>query len=193
VADLRQALIDGSGDAKAVNTIFDQVVYGTARIDDRVADIDVQEVLPQAGVSWQDGKPAEADQKALDQQIARQRAQWKKAHPDARPGSGGPFPWHSTVTVLRDGARVPETLRVTFADGSHEDVGWNDDRRWARFDFTKPSKVVSAELDPGQQVYLDADKLNDSYATRPDGAASRRWTADVAALLQTLYSTLVTL
>jgi hypothetical protein len=97
------------------------------------------------------------------------------------------------VTVLRDGAPVPETLRVTYADGSHEDVRWNDDRRWARFDFEKPSKVVSAELDPAQQAYLDANKLNDSYATKPNGAASRRWTADVAALLQTFYSMLVTL
>ena len=193
VADLRQALVDGSGDTKAVNEIFDQVVYGTRHIDDRVADIDTYEVLPQAGVSWKDGKPVEADQKALDKQIAKRRADWKKTHPDAKPDSGGPFPWHSTVTVLRDGAQVPETLRVTFADGSHEDVRWNDDRRWARFDFEKPGKVVSAELDPAQQAYLDANKLNDSYATKPNGAASRRWTADVAALLQTFYSMLVTL
>lgn len=192
VADLRQALIDGSGDAKDVNEIFDEVVYGTAHIDDRVADIDTHEVLPQAGVVWKDGKPM-ADQAALDKQIARQRADWKKAHPDAKPGSGGPFPWHSTVTVLRDGARVPETLHVVFADGSHEDVRWNDGRRWARFEFEKASKVVSAELDPAQQVYLDANKLNDSLSTKPDGAASRRWTVDAAALLQTLYSMLVTL
>jgi hypothetical protein len=158
-----------------------------------VTDIDVQEVLPQAGMSWRDGKLVDADQKALDKRIAKQRADWKKAHPDAKPGSGGPFPWRSTVTVLRDGARVPETLRVTFADGSHGDVRWDDDRRWARFDFTKPDKVVSAELDPERQVYLDANKLNDSFATKANGAASRRWTADVAALLQTFYSMLVTL
>jgi hypothetical protein len=192
VADLRQALVDGTGDAKDVNEIFDQVVYGTAHVDDRVADIDTHEVLPQAGVTWKDGKPV-ADQTALDKRIAKQRADWKKAHPGAKPGSGGPFPWHSTVTVLRDGARVPGTLRVTFADGSHQDVRWDDDRRWARFDFEKASKVVSAELDPAQQVYLDADKLNDSLATKADGAASKRWTADATALLQTLYSMLVTL
>lgn len=193
VADLRQALIDGSGDAKAVNEIFDQFAYGTAHVDDRVADIDTREVLPQAGVAWKDGTPVEVDADALDKQIAKQREDWKKAHPKAKPGSGGPFPWHSTVTVLRDGAPGPETLRVSFADGSHEDVRWNDDRRWARFEFEKPSKVVSAELDPQRQAYLDANKLNDSYATKPDGAASRRWTADVAALLQAFYSMLVTL
>ncbi|MEY2152656.1 M1 family metallopeptidase [Rhodanobacter sp. 115] len=193
VADFRQAMIDGSGDAKDVNEIFDQFVYGTKHIDDRVASIDTRQVLPQAGVTWKDGKPVEADGTALDKQIAKQESDWKKAHPKAKPGSGGAYPWHSTVTVLRDGAQVPELLRVTFADGSHEDVHWNDDRRWARFDFVKPGKVVSAELDPQQQVYLDANKLNDSYATKPNSAASRRWSADVAAVLQAFYSMLVTL
>ena len=193
VADLKQALVDGTGDAKDVDEIFDEVVYGTVSIDDRVADIDTHEVLPQAGVSWHDGKLVAADQSVLDEQIEKRRAAWAKAHPDARPGVGGPFPWHSTVTVFRNGARVPETLRVTFADGSHQDLRWDDDRRWARFEFEQADKVVSAELDPAQQVYLDADKLNDSLATKTDGAASKRWTADAAALLQTLYSLLVTL
>jgi hypothetical protein len=53
--------------------------------------------------------------------------------------------------------------------------------------------VVSAELDPTQTVYLDANKLNDSYASKPDGSAARRWAADAAALLQNLYSLLGTL
>lgn len=193
VADFRQAMIDGSGDAKDVNEIFNQFVYGTKHVDDRVADIDTRQVLPQAGVTWKDGKPAEVDGSSLDKQVAKQESDWKKAHPKAKPGSGGAYPWHSTVTVLRDGAQVPELLRVTFADGSHEDVHWNDDRRWARFDFVKPGKVVSAELDPQQQIYLDANKLNDSYASKSNGAASRRWTADVAAVLQAFYSMLVTL
>jgi hypothetical protein len=69
---------------------------------------------------------------------------------------------------------------------------WNDDRRWARFDFVKPSKVVSAELDPDLHNQAGCDKLNDSY-DQPNGAASRRWTADVAAVVQTFYSLLGTL
>ena len=116
-----------------------------------------------------------------------QAGDWAKAHPKAKPGSG-PFPWTSTVTVSRDGAQVPQLLRVKFADGSSEDVKWNDDRRWARFVFTKPAKVISAALDPEQKVYLDSNKLNDSLTTKADGTASRRWSADVASLLQTFYA-----
>jgi hypothetical protein len=186
-ADLRATLIDVSGNAKAVNEIFDQYVYGTARIDDRVASIDTVEVLPQTGSVLKDGKRTEFNSSELDKQIDKQREDWAKVHPKAKPGSG-PFPWSSTVTVSRDGAQVPQLLRVTFADGSSEDVKWNDDRRWARFDFTRPSKVVSATLDPEQKIYLDANKLNDSLTTKADGTASRRWSADVASLLQAFYA-----
>ena len=193
VADFRAALIDSSGNAKDVDAIFNEYVYGTAFIDDKVSDIDSYEVLPQVGVTWKDGKQVEVVASELDKQVDAQRSAWDKAHPNAKPGAPGPFPWHSTITVRRDGVAAPELLRVTFEDGTHEDVTWNDDRRWVRFDFVKPSKAVSAELDPEHHNLLDRDRLNNSQTTEPDGAASRRWTADVAAALQTLYSMLVTL
>ncbi len=186
-ADLRATLAEVSGNAKAVDEIFDQYVYGTAHIDDRVASIDTVEVLPHAGNVLKDGKRTELDSDALDKQLDKQREDWDKAHPDAKPGSG-PFPWRSTITVIRDGAPVPQVLRVTFADGSSEEVHWNDNRRWARFDFTKPAKAVSATLDPEQKVYLDANKLNDSLTTKADGTASRRWSADAASLLQVFHA-----
>jgi hypothetical protein len=186
-ADLRATLAEVSGKPKVVDEIFEQYVYGTAQIDDRIASIDTAEVLPQAGSTLKDGKRSELDSDALDKQVDKQREDWDKAHSDAKPGSG-PFPWHSTVTVRRDGVPVPQLLRVKFADGSSEDVRWNDDRRWARFDFTKPSKVVSAVLDPEQKIYLDANKLNDSRTTKADGSASRRWSADAASLLQVFYA-----
>ncbi len=192
VADLRAALIDVSGKPGVVNQVFDQVVYGTAWVDDAVTAIDTEEVTPQAGTFRKGGQRSELDTAALDKRLDKQRADWKKVHPKAKPGEG-PFPWRSTVTVRRYGAGAPQTLRLTYADGSHEDLHWNDARRWVRFVVTKPSKVVSAELDPAQTVYLDANKLNDSYASKPDGSAARRWAADAAALLQNLYSLLGTL
>jgi hypothetical protein len=193
VADFRAALIDSSGNAKDVDQIFNNYVYGTGVMDDRVDAVDTHEVLPQAGVFWKDGKETEVVAADLDKQVDKQRDDWKKAHPNAKPGDPGPFPWHSTVTVVRNGIAAPELLRVTFEDGTHQDVTWDDDRRWARFEFTKPSKAVSAELDPDVHNLLDANRLNNSVTNNPDGAASRRWTADVAAVLQTFYSMLVTL
>ena len=94
---------------------------------------------------------------------------------------------------MREGAAVPQILRVTFAGGSHVDVRWDDDRRWARFVFTGDTAAVSAELDPEHKILLDDNKLNDSRTTKAYPSASRRWTADLAALLQSLYACLVTL
>ncbi|WP_241762665.1 M1 family metallopeptidase [Dyella ginsengisoli] len=192
VADLRAALIDVSGKPEVVNQVFDQTVYGTAWVDDAVTSIDAERVQPLAGSFVKDGKRTEDDASARDETVDQQLAQWKKQHPEARDGQG-PYPWRSTVTVRRYGASAPQTLRLNYADGGHEDIAWNDQRRWARFVVTRPTRVVSAELDPQHTVYLDADKLNDSYATKANGAASRRWAADAAALLQNLYSLLGTL
>jgi len=193
VADLRKTLIDVSGNARAVNEVFDQFVYGTAHIDDRVDAIDNQEVTPQAGSWVKQGKREELSSDDRDEQVEKQRDAWKKSHADAKDSGPGPFPWRGTVTVVREGAPVPQVLRVTFADGSHEDVRWDDDRRWARFVFTRPTKVVSAELDREQKIHLDANKLNDSRTVKSDASASRRWTADAAAVLQAFYAFLVTL
>jgi len=193
VADLRKTLIDVSGNARAVNEVFDQFVYGTARIDDRVDAIDNQEVMPQAGSWVKQGRRIELASDVRDEQVEKQREAWKTSHPQAKESEPGPFLWRGTVTVVREGAPVPQVLRVNFADGSHEDVRWDDDRRWARFVFTRPTKVVSAELDREQNILLDANKLNDSRTVKADASASRRWTADIAAALQAFYAFLVTL
>lgn len=187
IADLRASLIDSSGDAKDVNEIFNQYVYGTAHIDDRVSSIDTTEILPQTGSWLKAGKRSVVTSDAVKKQVATQRTAWAKAHPKAKPGTG-PYSWRSTVTVQRDGASAPQLLRVKFADGSSEDVHWNDDRRWARFFFTKPSKVVSATLDPDQKMLLDGNKINDSRTVKANGAASLRWSTDVASLVKVFYT-----
>lgn len=189
VADLRDALIAGTGQARVVNDIFARYVFGTDSIDDRVSNIDTREVLPAAGSFVRNGKRMEVSKEQHAKDIAKQRTAWHKAHPKAKHGSG-PFPWLSTVTVTRHGAPVPQLLRVKFADGSQRDLHWDDGRRWARFDFSAATKVVSAELDPERKILLDANKLNDSRTVEANGAASRRWSADAAALLQVLHSLL---
>lgn len=193
VADLRATLVDVSGNARAVNEIFDQFVYGTVRIDDRVASIDTSRVLPEAGSWLKNGQRSELTDDDRYEQVAKADEAWKKSHPDVGRTKPGAFPIRSTVTVVREGAAVPQILRVTFAGGSHVDVRWDDDRRWARFVFTGDTAAVSAELDPEHKVLLDDNKLNDSRTTKADASASRRWTADLAALLQSLYACLVTL
>ncbi|MDA3914474.1 M1 family metallopeptidase [Oleiagrimonas sp.] len=190
-ADLRDALAEGTGRPKLVDQIFASQVYGTRKVDAKVVSVDSSEQVPRPGTEMKDGKRVTVTAKTVDKQISDARAAWKKIHKNAK--YGGPYPWHTVVTVRRTGAPIPQTLQVKFADGSEKTVQWTDHSRWKRFDFDQPTKAVSAELDPKHKVLLDADKLNDSYAVKADGSASRRWSADAQALLQSFYTFVGTL
>lgn len=190
-ADLRAVLAEVSGKPELVDSVFAAQVYGTRRVDDRVVDLHSVSLAPRAGSYVENGKRITRTDDEVDKTIKAARKAWEKQHPDAK--VGGPYPWRSYVTVMRDGAAMPETVKVTFADGSTRTVEWNDGSRWKRFHWDAPSKVVSAELDPQHKIFLDDDVLNNSYAVKPDRAASRRWTADFASLAKSLYTLMVTL
>jgi hypothetical protein len=184
VADLRDSLAEASGQRALVEQVFDTQVYRTARVDDRVATLTSDEETPQPGTG--------RSEKDNDRDIEATRAKWSKAHPDVKAGAdakaGGPFPYRTTVVLRRRGAPVAQTLVVRFADGSEERVVWNNDERWQRYSWVKPVKAVSAELDPQQVHYLDANMLDNGRTLEADGAPARRWSLDFAALLQLILS-----
>ncbi len=190
-ADLRVVLENHTGKPRLVDAVFATQVYGTRRVDARVVDVHSVELAPRAGSYVEKGKRVTRTGREVAENVEAARKAWKKQHPEAE--HGGPYPWRSFVTVKRDGAPMPETLKVTFADGSTETVQWNDGSRWKRFTWDRPTRVISAELDPGHKNLLDANKLNDSYAVKADDAASSRWTADFAALVESFFTFLVTL
>ena len=191
VADLREALADGSGERAAVEEVFAKQIYAASRVDDRVASIASAEVLPLAGTRLEKGKRVEETQAALDARIAKTREDWKKANPNAKEGNG-PYPFRTQVTVRRDGASVPQTLVVRFADGSSETVAWQGDEKWRTFSWVKPAKAVSAELDPRRSHYLDVNKLDDSRTLAADRSASTRWASDAMAFVQLILSFIAT-
>jgi len=182
IADLRESLAESSGKRALVEAIFAQQVYATAKVDDRVDAFSSTEELPPAGTRDVKGTWVEESADALAQRIDKQRAAWDKANPNAAKGTG-PFPFRTSVTLRRRGAPVAQTVVVKFADGSSETVLWDDSARWKRLAWVKPVKAVSVELDPQRQHYLDVNKLDDSRTLAANGAASRRWTGDVSAIV----------
>ncbi len=192
VADFREVLSEVSGKRELVERVFAQQVYSVSRVDDRIAKFSSAEVVPLPGVQVENGKHVELTAEQAEEREDKQRKAWEKAHPNAKEGAG-PFPYHTMVTVRRRGADVPQTLVVTFADGSKETVQWRGEERWQTFEWTRPSKAVSAEIDPGGSNHLDVSKLDDSRTLKSDGRASRRWSFDFAAIVQTLISFIATL
>jgi hypothetical protein len=195
IADFREAMAEGTGQRALVERVFAQQVYGVRKVDDRIVDFDSSEHLPAPGlVEWK-GKPVELTQKHVDKAVDDLRERWKKAHPKAKDGEG-PFPYVTRVVVRRSGAAVPQTLLVRFADGSSRTLRWDDAtgaERWARFRLVTRSRAESVELDPENRIFLDRDKLDDSRTREANMSASRRWSADIAASLQSVYALLVTL
>jgi len=151
-----------------------------------------EEEVPEQGTTLVNGKWVEVTKDQAEKLQDDQREAWEKKHPDAKEGTG-PFPYRTTVTLRRYGVSVPQTLVVKFADGSSETAVWDDNQRWARFSWVKPVKAVSAEIDPQHLHYLDANKLDDSRTVKADGSASRRWTSEIAALIELLLSTVATI
>ena len=192
IADLRETLAEVSGQRALVERVFAQQVYAASKVDDRIAEFASDEVLPQPGTQLIDFQRSELDSDAIDEQISATRKEWKKANPDAKEGTG-PYPFLTRVLVARQGAAVPQTLRVIFADGSEETARFDSDQRWQRFSWSKPVRALSAQLDPEQQHYLDVSKADDGRTLEPDKTLARRWSSDAAAFLQNLYALLVTL
>jgi Peptidase family M1 domain len=167
VADFRAVLVETAAERRdVVEQVFRENVFGATVVDDRIDALTSESELSGKDLTFEDGR-------------------WVDS---AKPSDSPPF--RTTVTVRRDGARVPQTVVVRFEDGSTETVRWDGERAWERFTFVKPVKATSAEIDPDQRVHLDVNKLNDGRTLEPRPEASRRWSVDFGALAQVLFSLL---
>lgn len=187
IADLRETLADASGQRALVETVFEQQVYGVNKVDDRVDKFASYEELPQRGTRVDKGKRIEETESAIDERIDALRSAWKKANPNAKKGQG-PFPFRTSVTLRRRGEPVPQTVLVTFEDGSTQTAVWNNKERWQRFTWLTPARAVSVQLDPQRMHYLDTSKLDDSRTLAANPSASRRWGGDFGAIVNILFA-----
>jgi len=98
---------------------------------------------------------------------------WKSAF-----AKKGTVPFDTIVIVHRKGNFVmPVHLQVKFDNGTVENATWDGKDRWHRFEWNKNAKIVSAEIDPTNQVLLDKDRFNNSYLAEPDHKATHKLTA----------------
>ena len=192
IADLRETLSEVSGQRALVEQVFEQQVYATSKVDDRIDKFSSEEQLPQRGTRLVGGKRIEEDQVAIDRRVDALRDAWDKAHPKAKPGAG-PFPYLTSVTVRRRGAAVPQSVLVTFDDGSSETATWNGGERWKTFTWTRPARAVSAQLDPQRKHLLDTSKLDDTRTLAANSSASRRWGGDFSAFANIVLAMIASL
>jgi hypothetical protein len=83
----------------------------------------------------------------------------------------------TTVVVRRLGEAVfPVDVVTTFADGERVVEHWDGVDRWKAYVYERPSRAISAEVDPNRILLLDANWTNNSRTTAPQGPrAATKW------------------
>jgi hypothetical protein len=89
------------------------------------------------------------------------------------PGKHYQGEYRTVVSLHRKGDFVfPVTVEMKFDDGSTIRENWDGVDRWTRYTYVKKAQLLSAEIDPQHQVWLDKDFFNNSYVVANHGAAS---------------------
>lgn len=183
-ADLRDALCDAAPEhAGEIRAWFDQQVYATDVVDDEIDQVDAAEVLPQPGRIAKDGKTVERSVAEVDREIADRRAAFH-----AGSGDAGPFPYRSVIHAQRHAAQVAQTVVVEFSDGSQERLAWPVGERWHRWVFDRAARATQARLDPGGNLLLDVNKLDDGRTREPHRFPAARVAVEATTWVDVLLS-----
>ena len=77
--------------------------------------------------------------------------------------------YYNSVRVDRKGEIVlPTEIEIIFTDGTKKMIEWNGKERSKLFEFESTTRILSAQIDPEQKIYLDIDLNNNSYTWQPE-------------------------
>jgi hypothetical protein len=95
--------------------------------------------------------------------------------------------YNDMVLVRRKGDFIfPVEVEIKFDNGEKVREHWDGKDRWTRFTYLKKAKVVSAELDPDHNVWLDSNFFNNSKTAIAHKGAARKLSNDWLFLTQFL-------
>jgi hypothetical protein len=95
--------------------------------------------------------------------------------PEKTAAKDGNVLYRTYVTVQRKEDFVfPVDVKINFDDKQSVTEHWDGRDRWARYVYDRKAQVVSAEIDPNHQVWLDRDFYNNSYLVEADRRATKK-------------------
>jgi peptidase M1-like protein len=95
--------------------------------------------------------------------------------------------YNTNVVVHRKEDFVfPVDVAIKFDNGETVTEHWDGRDRWVRYSYNKRAKIVSAEIDPGHQVWLDKNFLNNSYTSEAQNGASQKFKTYLVVVTQWL-------
>ncbi|MEL7021318.1 MAG: M1 family aminopeptidase, partial [Bacteroidota bacterium] len=126
---------------------FDQVMYGTEECDYSVAAIQNNPVSQPYGAFGETHDIITNSEHIADSVIT----------------------YRSRVIVHRLGElRFPITVSIQFADGTTRREVWDGQARSHEFSYTGTNRIIAAQLDPDECIYMDKNFLNNSRTLEPD-------------------------
>lgn len=148
-----------------LNWFFDQALYSNATLDYKISNIFCRENKKNKGYDF-DLSVSEKD--SLDSEVNQDSTALVKT--DSLKDSSGtatkieePKIYSSGVNVRRLGEFIfPVEIEVIFANGDTIVEHWDGKALWKKFTYEKPTKLISAELDPQRKIPIDINFTNNS-------------------------------
>jgi hypothetical protein len=157
---------------------FSQVVEASGVLDDAVVAVRSEKLPEPRGVF---------DAKAGRQTVDAREAGRREREADKQ----GTRQYRSTVELRRRGeVALPVVVELSFEGSPPERRTWEGRERWARWEYVRPQRLLSARIDPDRKVPLDASWLNNARRVQPDARAAGAWTARVLFWAQQAFALL---
>ncbi len=140
-----------------LNWYFDQALYSNVVLDYSVDKVLTHEVQSSKGYDFEFSAPASQDSSLTNGHEASANGA------DTAAAQGKPKLYASEVHVRRLGQfKFPVEMVATFANGEKVHESWDGQETWRKFHYLKPTKLVSAAVDPDHKIVLDVNYTNNS-------------------------------
>ncbi len=146
-----------------MNWFFDQFLYGTAAVDYALRTIRISPVYEKGGWYDKDGSKTFIESERIT----------------------GMFRSVVQLERLEEGI-LPMEILVRFDNGEVVTEKWDGKDKIHDLVYEKPSRVVSAWIDPQSKILLDANLLNNSFTLQPSAKPALKWTAKLLFFLGNL-------
>ena len=160
--DFQQVVNEVSG--RNMDWFFEQFVFGARRLDYAVGEIGSRRVSSPFGVFEKNGKPETISRKDAEKMDREREKRGEKSR------------YESWAKIERLGDAVaPQEIGIRFDDGHVERRAWDGAARWVKFEFTRPARIASVELDPARRYQLDLCRANNSRTSRANVSLAIQW------------------
>jgi len=165
-----------------LNWFFEQALFSNATLDYSVDRVFTREAKKGEGYDFKfsvatpdsamsNGKNEPADESTADSVASKSQ----------------PKLYESGVHIRRLGAfKFPVEVVAEFANGEKVREQWDGQELWKKFNYIKPTKLVSASIDPEHKIALDMNYTNNSKAIEAASLGVNKLTARLLFWMQFL-------